>query len=86
VQLRADNREVRLTVHNTGTVIAPEDLPRVFDRFYRADKARTRDSGSYGLGLAIARDVAREHGGDITVASVEADGTTFTVELPRKAA
>ena len=85
VQLRADNRDVVLTVHNTGAVIAPEDLPRVFDRFYRADKARSRESGSYGLGLAIARDVAREHGGDITVTSTEAEGTTFAVELPRKA-
>ncbi len=75
---------MRLTVHNTGAIIAPEDLPHVFDRFYRADKARTRESGSYGLGLAIARDVAREHGGDIVATSAEGEGTTFTVTLPRK--
>ncbi len=84
VRLSSDSREIRLTVHNTGTIIAPEDLPHVFDRFYRADKARTRESGSYGLGLAIARDVAREHGGDIVATSAEGEGTTFTVTLPRK--
>ena len=84
VRLSSDSREMRLTVHNTGAIIAPEDLPHVFDRFYRADKARTRESGSYGLGLAIARDVAREHGGDIVATSAEGEGTTFTVTLPRK--
>ena len=84
VRLSSDSREIRLTVHNTGTIIAPEDLPHVFDRFYRADKARTRESGSYGLGLAIARDVAREHGGDIIATSAEGEGTTFSVVLPKK--
>ena len=54
----------------------------MFDRFYRADKARTRATGSYGLGLAIAREIAKEHGGAIEAASEESAGTTFTVTLP----
>lgn len=85
VRLTSDARDIKLTVHNSGSVIAPEDLPHVFDRFYRADKARSRESGSYGLGLAIARDVAREHDGDITVTSAEGEGTTFTATLSKKA-
>lgn len=70
-----------LAIRNSGTIIAPEDLPHVFDRFYRADKARTSSTGGYGLGLAIAREIAREHNGDITVASSEDSGTEFTVKL-----
>ncbi len=71
-----------LTVHNNGTPIAPEDLPHLFDRFYRADKARTSGKGGYGLGLAIGRDIAREYDGDITVQSSHDEGTTFIVCLP----
>ena len=73
---------VELAVRNTGFAIAPEDLPHVFDRFYRGDKARTRDEGGYGLGLAIARAIAEEHGGTLSAASDEASGTTFTLALP----
>ena len=82
VTLRQTARRIELHVHNTGTVIAEEDLPHVFDRFYRADKARTRSEGSYGLGLAIAREITEEHGGTITATSDETNGTTFTVTLP----
>lgn len=82
VTLRQTVRHIELRVHNTGTAIAREDLPHVFDRFYRADKARTRATGSYGLGLAIAREIAKEHGGTIEAASEESTGTTFTVTLP----
>ncbi len=79
--LRQTVRHVELSVRNTGSPIAPEDLPHVFDRFYRADKARTRTQGSYGLGLAIAREIVEEHGGSITATSTESEGTTFTVKL-----
>lgn len=82
VTLRKSARGVSFSVHNDGAVIAQEDLPHVFDRFYRADKARTRDESSYGLGLAIAQEVAHEHGGSITVTSSQEAGTTFTATLP----
>ena len=82
VELRRSPRRVELAVRNTGFAIAPDDLPHVFDRFYRGDKARTRDEGGYGLGLAIARAIAEEHGGTLSAASDEASGTTFTLALP----
>ncbi len=82
VGLVRNGNTARLDVNNTGSEISPEDLPHIFDRFYRTDKARTSGTGGFGLGLAIAREVARSHGGDITCTSNSADGTTFTVTLP----
>lgn len=82
VALQKSARGATLSVHNTGAAIAPEDLPHVFDRFYRADKARTRDDSGHGLGLAIARAIAEEHGGTLVATSDEASGTTFTLTLP----
>lgn len=75
-------KTVALKVRNDGVPISDEDLPHLFDRFYRADKARTSGKGGYGLGLAIGREIAREHKGDITVTSTEREGTVFTVTLP----
>jgi pyruvate kinase len=75
--------KVILAVNNDGATIPAEDIPHVFDRFYRVDKARVRSEGGVGLGLAIAQEVAREHGGSIAVTSSEASGTTFTATLPR---
>ncbi|MET0397340.1 MAG: HAMP domain-containing sensor histidine kinase [Longimicrobiaceae bacterium] len=74
-------RRVEVSVHDTGTGIAPDELPRVFDRFYRGDEARTRAGGT-GLGLAIARMVAERHGGAIRAESEPGRGSTFTVRLP----
>lgn len=82
VSLARAPRTARLTVSNTGTAIDAADLPHVFDRFYRADKSRARETGGFGLGLAIAREIAREHKGDITVESSAEAGTSFTVTLP----
>lgn len=82
VSLQARGGEAVLTVHNTGAAITPEDLPHVFDRFYRADKARTRDDSGHGLGLAIAHAIAEEHGGTLSAVSTESAGTTFTATLP----
>ena len=83
VSLRQSVRRIELAVHNTEVfAIAPEDLPHVFDRFYRADKARTRDDSGYGLGLAIAHAIAEEHGGNLAAASDDERGTTFTLTLP----
>ncbi len=81
VTLTQNSNRITFSVHNTGAAISPDDLAHVFDRFYRADKARTRDVGGYGLGLAIARAVTEEHGGTLTVTSSDADGTTFTATL-----
>ena len=78
---RVGNQAV-LSVSNDGAIIPAEDLPHVFDRFYRVDKARVRSEGGVGLGLAIAQEVAHEHGGSIRVASSEEAGTVFTATLP----
>jgi heavy metal sensor kinase len=72
-----------LHVTDTGLGIAPEHLPQVFDRFYRADQARSRANGGTGLGLAIAAAVAHTHGGTLEVTSEVNVGSTFTVRLPR---
>ncbi len=82
VSLQVAGRNACFAVRNTGTPISPEDLPHVFDRFYRADKARTSGTGGHGLGLAIAHAIAEEHGGSLTVASTQEAGTTFTAVLP----
>lgn len=82
VVLSREAKKAKLAVTNTGSVISPDDLPHIFDRFYRTDKARTSGAGGFGLGLAIAREIARAHNGDITCESSESLGTTFTVSLP----
>jgi two-component system, OmpR family, sensor kinase len=72
----------RLAVQDTGPGIAPDELTRIFERFYRPDRARSRRSGGTGLGLAIARWIAEAHGGRIEVESAVGQGSTFTVVLP----
>lgn len=84
VALSRAGKQAKLEVRNTGAPISPEDLPHVFDRFYRADKARTGGVGGHGLGLAIARAIAEEHGGALTASSTQAEGTAFTATLPLK--
>lgn len=71
-----------LKVADTGSGIPTSDLERIFERFYRVDKARSRDTGGTGLGLAIVRHVAESHGGVVEVASELGSGSTFTVRLP----
>ena len=82
INLSTSSKRAHLSIRNTGPAIAAEDLPHIFDRFYRSDKARSSETGGFGLGLAIARETARAHDGDITCTSTEAEGTTFTVMLP----
>jgi two-component system sensor histidine kinase BaeS len=82
VTARAANAEVAVAVRDSGTGIAPEHLPYVFDRFYRADKSRARQTGGAGLGLAIAKQLVIAHGGSIKVESAPGQGTTFTFTLP----
>lgn len=84
VALSRTGKHARFEVRNTGAPISPEDLPHVFDRFYRADKARTGGAGGHGLGLAIARAIAEEHGGTLTASSTQAEGTVFAATLPLK--
>ena len=83
VTLAAVRRQARLTVQNRGSVISPEALPHVFDRFYRGNKSRGSAQG-HGLGLAIVRQLTENLGGSITVRSSEAEGTVFLVVLPGK--
>ena len=66
-----------------GIGIPPQDIDRIFERFYRVDPARHRSTGGTGLGLAIVKHVAATHGGDISVWSVQGQGSTFTLTLPR---
>ncbi|MEU0425059.1 HAMP domain-containing sensor histidine kinase [Streptomyces canus] len=78
---RADD-QVLIEVADTGTGIAADDLPRVFDRFWRADKSRSRQTGGSGLGLAIVRQLAEAHGGTVSVTSTPDTETVFTLRLP----
>jgi len=84
ITLRAESVPdgVRITVEDTGTGIPAEDLPYIFDRFWRGDKSRTRTEGSSGLGLAITKQLVLAHGGTITAESEVGQGTNFTIELP----
>jgi signal transduction histidine kinase len=79
---RREGQWVEVSVRDTGSGIAAEDLPYVFERFYRADKSRSRATGGAGLGLAIARQLVEAHGGRIWVESTEREGSTFTFALP----
>ncbi|GHG26491.1 MULTISPECIES: sensor histidine kinase [Amycolatopsis] len=83
IRVSATADEVTLAVADTGTGIAAEDLPHVFDRFWRAEKSRSRQTGGSGLGLAIVRHLVQAHGGTVTVESEVDAGSTFTVRLPR---
>lgn len=84
VATRAGNGTAILTVADTGPGIPPDHLPHIFERFYRADKARTAGSERAGLGLAISKAIVEAHGGRIAATSSPGEGATFTVELPLK--
>ncbi|NLM75002.1 MAG: ATP-binding protein [Clostridiaceae bacterium] len=79
--LTKSKRLVEFSIKNTGKGIAKQDLPRIFDRFYRADPSRTHQTGSYGLGLSIAKAIIERLGGEIRATSVENEYTTFTFTL-----
>ena len=82
LRLGQDGQTVIFRVKDTGVGISPEDLPYIFDRFYRVDKARTREVGGAGLGLSICKEIAEAHGGTLEVLSVHGEGSTFTASLP----
>lgn len=83
VDVLDQEEHVSLRVMDTGEGISAEDLPFVFERFYKADKARTRARGGTGLGLSIARSLIRRHGGEISAQSTRGVGTVFTIILPK---
>jgi two-component system sensor histidine kinase BaeS len=80
---RLAGNQVEAAVKDSGPGIAPEHLPHIFERFYRADAARTREGGGTGLGLAIARDLAHAQGGELTAERAEGGGAVFRLRLPR---
>jgi two-component system, OmpR family, sensor histidine kinase SenX3 len=82
VRARTDGRWIDLSVVDHGIGIPQRDLERVFERFYRVDRARSRETGGTGLGLAIVRHVASNHAGEVRVESLEGEGSTFTLRLP----
>jgi signal transduction histidine kinase len=82
VSARRQNGSVEVAVSDTGAGIPPEHLPRLFERFYRADPARAREGGGTGIGLAIARSVVEAHGGQIRAESEPGHGSVFTFDLP----
>jgi len=82
VKLNKKSRSAELRVENTGEGIAPADLERIFDRFYRADASRNSETGGEGLGLAIAKSIVEIHHGKITAESVPGESATFIVHLP----
>jgi two-component system sensor histidine kinase SenX3 len=85
VAARPNHMMVDLTVTDQGIGIPANEIDRIFERFYRVDPARHRSTGGTGLGLSIVKHVAASHGGDVRVWSVEGEGSTFTLSLPRQA-
>ncbi|MFD0822776.1 sensor histidine kinase, partial [Micromonospora zhanjiangensis] len=84
VRTEADEEHVEISVTDQGIGIAPDDVERIFERFYRADHARSRSTGGTGLGLAIVKHIATNHGGRVQVSSTLGGGSTFTLRLPAR--
>jgi two-component system sensor histidine kinase SenX3 len=82
IEVRAGSHSTDIAVRDRGVGIPARDLSRIFERFYRVDRARSRQTGGTGLGLAIVRHVATNHGGEVLVESREGEGSTFTLRLP----
>ena len=83
VVIRDEEADVLASVNDSGLGIASEDLPRIFERFYRVDKGRSRGTGGTGLGLSIVKHIVESHGGKVTVDSALNVGSTFTIRLPK---
>jgi two-component system sensor histidine kinase SenX3 len=82
VSLRKESGDAEITIRDHGIGIPTRDIERIFERFYRVDRARSRETGGTGLGLSIVRHVVAVHGGDVRVESHEGEGSTFTITLP----
>jgi signal transduction histidine kinase len=83
VSLQSDGSRAICSVRDTGIGISDADLPHIFERFFRSDRARTREEGGCGLGLSIAEWIVRAHNGSIEVESVPGSGSTFRIVLPQ---
>jgi len=83
MDIRQENREILIEVHDTGPGIAAEHLPRLAERFYRVDRSRSRETGGTGLGLAITKHVMQRHGGELRIDSVVGQGSTFKLIFPQ---
>ena len=83
IALDTFGRYAKLVISDSGIGIPPESVPKIFDRFYRVDKSRSRAAGGVGLGLSIVRAIVEGHKGKIEVSSEVNKGTTFTILLPR---
>ena len=86
VSLQEDGQDLVWRVRDNGVGIPEEDQDHIFERFYRVDKARSRETGGTGLGLSIVRQLVTMHGGQITVESAPGEGSEFIVRLPREGA
>jgi len=82
VEMYRDGRDVYITVADNGIGMPENEMEKVFDRFYRVDKARARETGGTGLGLSIAKSSVELHGGNITVESREGEGSLFRIKMP----
>ena len=82
INIARTDKEAKITVEDDGPGIPEDELPHIFERFYRADKSRNRLTGGSGLGLAIVRSIAEAHGGSVFAESHEGSGTIITVLLP----
>jgi two-component system phosphate regulon sensor histidine kinase PhoR len=83
VEAARGDAEIIISVRDQGCGIAKQHLPRLFERFYRVDKARSRKLGGTGLGLAIVKHITQAHGGNVTVESTPGEGSTFRIHLPK---
>lgn len=82
IRCSSDQQQITLNIHDTGEGISDHDLPHIFERFYRADASRNRDTGGRGLGLAIVKQIIEAHGGTIEVSSTLGQGSNFQISLP----
>jgi signal transduction histidine kinase len=82
IEAQSQNGMVQVSVKDSGIGIAPDHLPYIFERFYRADRSRTRSTGGAGLGLAIVKKIVEAHGGQVSAESVLEKGTTINFTLP----